>query len=222
MRRTDRLFALLNRLGDHALHRAGDLAARQGVSVRTLYRDIARLRASGVPVEGTPGAGYRLERALTLPPLTLSDAEVEALQIGLAVILQTPDPALHEAATSLTAKIDAALPEVTLPDAAAWQQIAAPFADMARGLSHLPTLRAAIRARQKLRIVYSCPDGRVETHVLRPERLDHLARSWVLSGWSESTKEAAQFRLDLIDTATALPELFTSTARPDGPGETSD
>lgn len=210
MRRTDRLFDLMTLLGDHALHRAADLAGALGVSVRTLYRDIERLQASGVPVQGTPGAGYRLEQAVTLPPLTLTQAEVEALQIGLAVILQSPDPGLLEAARGLTAKIDAALPEVALPDSEAWQRTAAPFADMARGLSHLPTLRAAIRARQKLRIVHTRSDGTVETHVLRPSRLDHLARSWVLSGYSESAGKPLQFRLDLIDTATALPELFTA------------
>ncbi|MFD2738623.1 helix-turn-helix transcriptional regulator [Sulfitobacter aestuarii] len=208
MRRSDRLFALLDSLGDHEIHRASDLAARHGVSLRTLYRDIDRLQRAGVPVSGTRGLGYRLAPALTLPPLTLQEDEVEALQLALAIVLQIPDPEMQAAAASLTDKIDAALPERTLPDDDAWQRIAHPFADPGRGLAHLPVLRAAIRARQKLRIVHTAQSGAVESHVLHPHRLEHQARTWLLSGYSETGETMLRLRLDLIETAEPLPELF--------------
>ena len=209
MRRSDRLFALLSTLGDHTLHRAEDLAAAQNVSLRTLYRDLGRLQSSGVPVTGTRGAGYRLDRATTLPPLTLTDPEIEALQLALAVVLETTDPDLKSAATTLASKIDQSLPLEGVQQATDWQHIEHPFANAARGLGHLPVLRAAIRARQKLKIVYNSPDKTLHSLILHPASLHHQARSWILKGWSENTGTDIALRLDLIETADALPELFT-------------
>ncbi len=209
MRRSDRLFALLTTLGDHRVHRAKDLALAQAVSLRTLYRDIARLQASGVPVSGTRGTGYRLDRATALPPLTLTDPEIEALQLALAVVLETTDPDLKAAATSLAGKIDAALPTEQMPDASDWQITEHPFANAARGMGNLPILRAAIRARQKLKILYNGPDKTLRRLILHPRALTHHARSWTVSGWDETARQDTLLRLDLIETAEALPELFS-------------
>jgi predicted DNA-binding transcriptional regulator YafY len=209
MNRSDRLFALLKTLGDHQVHRAEDLAATQAVSLRTLYRDIGRLQSSGVPVAGTRGTGYRLARATLLPPLTLTDPEVEALQLALAIVLETTDPDLKSAATSLAAKIDAGLPLAGSDPAADWQQLEHPFANAARGMGHLPILRAAIRARQKLKITYNGSDATLHNLVLHPTALHHQARSWILQGWDETQSKTTTLRLDLIENADALPELFT-------------
>jgi predicted DNA-binding transcriptional regulator YafY len=209
MNRTDRLFALLDTLSDNALHRAEDLAAAQNVSLRTLYRDIGRLQSSGVPVTGTRGAGYRLEPATTLPPLTLTDPEIEALQLALAIVLETTDPALKSAATSLAAKIDGSLPLEGSHPANDWQRIEHPFANAARGMGHLPILRAAIRARQKLKLIYNNPDATLRSLILHPASLQHQARSWILKGWDETQDAQVALRLDLIENAEALPELFT-------------
>ena len=215
MRRSDRLFALLSRLEDHGLHRAGDLAATLGVSLRTLYRDIGRLQAAGVPVSGTRGAGYRLAQATSLPPLTLTDPEIEALQLALAVVLETTDPDLKAAATSLAAKIDAALPQEAETQQTDWQRLQHPFANAARGMAHLPVIRAAIRARQKLKILYNGDTGRdaiLRSLTLHPIALTHHARSWTVSGWDATTRQNTDLRLDLIESADALPELFNPDA----------
>jgi predicted DNA-binding transcriptional regulator YafY len=209
MNRSDRLFRLLETLGDHRLHRAEDLATAQAVSLRTLYRDIGRLQSSGVPVAGTRGAGYQLGQATLLPPLTLTDPEVEALQIALAIVLETTDPDLKSAATSLAAKIDAGLPLAGSDPAADWKQIEHPFANAARGMGHLPILRAAIRARQKLKITYNGADAILRSLILHPASLQHQARSWILQGWDQTNATNTTLRLDLIENAEALPELFT-------------
>lgn len=208
MRRSDRLFQLITTLDDNALHRAQDLAAKHNVSLRTLYRDIRRLQTAGLPVTGTRGAGYRLAREVTLPPLSLTENEVEVLQLGLAIVLQSPDPDLREHAETLANKIDNVLPEATSQDPAHWDQIPNPFADAARGLTHMSTLRAAIRARQKLRLLYNSEGGQMRQYTLQPRTLAHQARSWVLTAFSEETLTLETFRLDLIETAQPLPELF--------------
>lgn len=46
----------------HSLATAAALAARLGVSERTIYREIGRLRADGVRILGEPGVGYMIKR----------------------------------------------------------------------------------------------------------------------------------------------------------------
>ncbi|MCG8446645.1 MAG: HTH domain-containing protein, partial [Hyphomicrobiales bacterium] len=58
MRRADRLFQLLQYLRGGRLVTAATLAERLEVSERTVYRDIADLKASGVPIDGEAGVGY--------------------------------------------------------------------------------------------------------------------------------------------------------------------
>ncbi|WP_370401752.1 helix-turn-helix transcriptional regulator [Sulfitobacter sp. JB4-11] len=206
--RADRLYDLLRLLRGGGVQRAGDLAARLGVSTRTIYRDVERLAASGVPVTGTRGTGYVLAQDITLPPLTLTAAEIEALNLSLAVLAEAADDDLRTAATSLSAKLDAALPTEALSDADAWKTTFSPFADASRTLSHLPLLRSAIKVRQKVVLTYTGADGTVTRRVIRPLRTAYVARSWTLTAWCELREGLREFRLDLIESADALPELF--------------
>ena len=91
--------------------RAATLAARFGVSERTIYRDMDRLIAAGLPIVGTPGQGYRITADITLPPLNLTRQELEALHLGLEVIGDSAEPDLSAAAQSLSQKIDSQLAE---------------------------------------------------------------------------------------------------------------
>ncbi|APE43902.1 transcriptional regulator [Sulfitobacter alexandrii] len=208
MPRSDRLFDLLRLLQDGALHRAEDLARRMGVSVRTIYRDMDRLAASGVPVKGSRGAGYALEDAITLPPLTLTAKELEALNLGLAIVAQAADAELQTAADSLADRIDSVLPAQAMAAAEAWKTALSPFADPARNLTHLSLLRPAIRARQKVALTYTADDGFVARRTVRPLHLEYRGRVWALTAWCEGVDRFGLFRLDRIETAEALPELF--------------
>lgn len=212
MPRSDRLFEILKRLRDEQVHRAQDLAAHFGVSTRTIWRDMEALVASGVPVEGTRGAGYRITQAIALPPLTLTQAELEAMTLGLAVVSQASDTRLKEAAGTLGAKLDTALPEVGIAQADAWKVAPSPFADPTRMLAHMPLLRSAIQARQKVRITYTSNAGAISNRVLRPLKLELWGKLWVLSAWCETHGGFDDFRLDLMDSAEALPELFVDEA----------
>ena len=113
--------------------------------------------------------GYMATGAITLPPLSLSAGELEALNLGIAIVAQAADAELASAAASLAGKIDAVLPQQVIAEADTWKFAVYPFADAARGLAQMPTLRAAIKARQKLRIDYRRIDGTASTR--RRERL---------------------------------------------------
>ncbi len=126
MRRTDRLFDLIQLIRDGRLHRAADLAERLEVSVRTIYRDMDTLVASGIPVEGERGVGYILRAPIFLPPVTLTLTELEALHLGVALVRKAADPELQQAASSLSDKIDQALPDTRRLRAGAWRSLPRP------------------------------------------------------------------------------------------------
>ena len=209
MPRKDRLFDLIDLLRDGKTHRAETLANRFGVSVRTIYRDMDRLAASGLPLRGTPGSGYRLTPGISLPPLTLTEDELEALNLGLAIVAQAADDRLRAAADGLAARIDSALPASTIAEAAQWTDVLSPFADPTRNLRHMPLLRSALQARQKVRLTYTGMGGTVTSRIIRPLHLGYVGRIWTLTAWCELRDAFRTFRLDLIETAEALPELFS-------------
>jgi len=215
MRRTDRLFDIIQILRDGTLHRAQDIAERLEVSVRTIYRDMDTLVASGVPVSGERGVGYMATKAITLPPLTLTAAELEALNLGMAIVAEAADADLKSAALSLADKIDAVLPTQTMAEADAWKFALSPFANAARGLAHMATLRSAIKTRQKLRLSYRRTDNSLTTRTVRPLHMEYWGRVWTLTAWCEVRSDFRVFRIDLIETVAPLPELFV-----DEPGKT--
>ncbi len=208
MRRTDRLFDLLQILRDGKLHTAQEMAEQLEVSVRTIYRDMDTLQMSGVPVEGERGVGYMATGAITLPPLSLSAEELEALNLGIAIVAEAADPDLARAAMRLGDKLDAVLPTQVISDADSWKFAVYPFADAARGLGHMPTVRAAIKARQKLRLQYQSIDGSRSERTIRPLHMEYWGRVWTLTAWCEMRAAFRVFRIDLIENAQALPELY--------------
>ncbi|MCT4553757.1 MAG: HTH domain-containing protein [Pelagimonas sp.] len=210
MTRKSRLYALMDRLRDGELHTAEAMAQDLGVSVRTIYRDMETLAASGVPVEGARGYGYTARAAITLPPLNLTQAELDALHLALATLGAADLPEQAQAAQSLSAKIEAVLPQETGPAPAPFGFATDAFAEAAKGFAHMPKIRAAIRARQRLRLTIEN-----KTHDLRPLKLDYWGRVWTCRAWSETTNSFLSFPLEQITTLTALPGLFV-----DEPGKT--
>ena len=210
MPRTDRLYDLIQILRDGRLHRAQDIADRLGVSLRTVYRDMDTLSASGVPIEGERGRGYQATAAISLPPLNLTLTELEALHLGLSVVGEAGDSELQAAARTLSSKIDALLPEDRSTPPVGWGAAVYPFAEAALGFQHMPALRGAIRARQKIRVT-----GASGSQIIRPLSLDYWGRLWTVTVWSEDTRDFKVLRLDQIKSLQVLPQLFV-----DEPGTT--
>jgi len=199
--------ALIQHLRDGALHKAADLAAATDVSLRTIYRDMDTLAASGVPIEGERGIGYRVTAAITLPPLNLTMTEVEALHIGLLAVGQNGDAELSSAAHTLSAKLDAVMPEDRSRAPSGYGFAIYPFADAARGFQYLPMIRQAIRARQKLKLTMHGSDQTV-----RPLQLDYWGRLWTCVVWNEKIRDFAELRVDQITALKTLPSLFVDEA----------
>ncbi|MGR3513286.1 MAG: helix-turn-helix transcriptional regulator [Paracoccaceae bacterium] len=215
MRRTDRLFELIQLLRDGRLHRGKDLAEQLGISVRTLYRDMDTIIASGIPVEGERGLGYMMTAPITLPPLNLTLSELEALHLGLSVVTKAADEELQKAAETLSTKIDAVLPEDRSAPASGWGFAVYPFAEAARGFVHMAPLRAAIRARRKIDIAYTAPEKPATERRVRPLQMEYWGRVWTLTGWCELRADFRVFRVDRIQTLDISFDTFE-----DEPGKT--
>ncbi|MEO8280390.1 MAG: HTH domain-containing protein, partial [Ideonella sp.] len=111
MSRAERLLSLIQLLRRHRRPVSGSaLAGELGISLRTLYRDIASLQAQGAAIDGAPGFGYVLQPGFMLPPLMFTTDEIEALVLGSRWVADRADPRLGAAARQARAKIAAVLP----------------------------------------------------------------------------------------------------------------
>ena len=195
MRRTDRLFDLINILRDGKLHRAKDIAETLEVSVRTVWRDMATLMATGLPVEGERGVGYMLSAPITLPPVALTREELEALRLGVMLVASAADPSLARAAASLRAKIAAVTPGGTEEAGAETFVFSSPEA--AKAAPHLGLIRRALRERLTLALTYSDMKGEETQRRIRPLQLEFWGRAWTLTAWCELRNDFRVFRVDL-------------------------
>lgn len=211
MRRADRLFRLVEILRSKRLATGSWLAEQLGVSLRTLYRDIADLGRSGVPIEGEAGVGYRLRYRLDLPPLLFDVAELEALLVGSRMVQAWGDDDLAQAATAALAKIHNVLPELLRREA----QQARLFIPAQSGgrPHHLTELRHAVRARRIVRMAYTREDGTASQRTLWPLGLFFWGRNWTLVGWCLLRCGFRHFRVDRIQGLSVGDETF-----PDQPG----
>lgn len=212
MSRSARLFDLLHVLRSHRRAVSGQALAQQlGVSIRTLYRDIASLQAQGAQIEGEPGVGYVLKPGFVLPPLMFRPEEIEALVLGARWVAQQTDAGLAAAARSALARIAAVLPPDLRYDLEASALLVA-LSPTSQSADHEPAtppvapelLRQAVRTEHKLRMGYADAQGAVSERVIWPFALAYFERARVLMAWCELRQDFRYFRTDRITRAELL------------------
>lgn len=198
MRRADRLFDIVHTLRGRRLTTAAQLAEWLEVSERTIYRDIADLIASGMPIEGEAGVGYRLHHQFELPPMMFTHNEIDALVAGAKLISAWGSDLLTSGARSALSKISAALP----PDKRQVLEnspIHAPrFHVDARVSQHMDDVRRAIAAQRIVRLHYEDADGATSERLIHPLGLFYWGNRWTMAAWCELRADYRTFRLDRI------------------------
>ena len=155
MRRADRLFQIVQYLRGGRLTTARRLAERLEVSERTIYRDIADLVGSGVPIEGEAGVGYVMRAGFDLPPLMFTRDEIVALTAGARMIRAWGGAGMARAAEEALVKIGAVLPEPERDRAQRVQVHAMAMPEMSDDLrARIDALEAAVEARERLVLAY--------------------------------------------------------------------
>jgi predicted DNA-binding transcriptional regulator YafY len=169
MTKAERVLTVLEALQDRPSLSGPELARRLGIDARTVRRDVASLRALGIPVEAErgPAGGYRLRPGYRMPPLMLTAAEATAVALGLIAARRDgldADGAL--------AKIGRVLPdEVRLRVEALEQTLGftgRPHEAMPPKGEHLLLLAEAARRGRRVRGRYTASDGLESVRELSP------------------------------------------------------
>lgn len=177
MRRADRLFQIVQHLRGGRLVTAQKLGTWLEVSERTIYRDIADLQSTGVPIDGEAGVGYMMREGFDLPPLMFTRDEIVALVAGARMVRAFGGATMARAADEALVKIGAVLPD-TEKDRIARTEIHTPMwvvSDAAREAIDL--IERSIEKRQVLTIDYNDEAGRSTARDVRPLGLWFWARS---------------------------------------------
>jgi predicted DNA-binding transcriptional regulator YafY len=205
MSRSIRLLGLLQAMrGRHRPVTAAQLAKELEVSERTIYRDVADLMVRGAPIEGEAGVGYILRPGLFLPPLMLSEVEVEAILLGLRYVDQRGDDVLQAAASVALAKITAVLPPQAQAQIMNPLSTPGPSSTLPNTGAPLGELRTAIRSQSRLDITYEDEQDRRTQRVVWPVLLSFMDRARVLAAWCELRQDFRTFRTDRIKAMTPL------------------
>lgn len=198
MRRADRLFDIIQILRGGRLRTAQEIADQLEVSIRTIYRDIDALVASGVPIEGERGIGYVLRGQTLLPPLSFTVSELQALALGAQLVKAWADKELAQAAEEVLAKVDAVVPIERRDEL--WRKDLRAFGLRigADERARLSLLRQALREKRKVALSYADADGALTERLVRPLSLEAWGHAWTLTAWCEMRQDFRAFRLDRI------------------------
>jgi len=202
MRRADRLFQIVQHLRGGRLVTARKLAEELEVSERTIYRDVADLVGSGVPIEGEAGVGYVMRAGFDLPPLMFTKSEVSALVAGARLIRAWGGLEMAKAAEEALVKIRDVLPEAERETAETVQIHAMnPFWPDPVDRRRLDDLDRAVNERITLTIDYADAEGQTTTRAVRPVGLWFWGKVWTLVAWCELRADFRMFRVDRITDA---------------------
>ena len=207
MQRTERLFAIAEVLrGRRSGVTAQELADRFGVTLRTIYRDLASLQAAELPVRADRGrgGGYALAHHYSLPPVNFSAREAALLlsagrhlaNMRVLPFIATLESALDKVQAALSKSAQRELLQQL--DALVFLGVPAPAVS--------EDVRAALeQAWFEHRPLRICYEGRIASERRVRVRQILMERGVTLLNCNDlDNGEPRQFRLDRIRWATVL------------------
>lgn len=214
MRKAERLFQLTNLIRNKQPITAERLAEELELSVRSIYRYIDDLSVSGIPIYGTPGIGYQLDKNFELPPLNLTDKELDALMLGVGMVSSWTGDELSQAAKSLAGKIESSLPKQLKENYS--RVIFAPNIKP-NPLAKIKTrknwelLHASIKSQNVIKIGYISLDEKESKRSVKPLGLFYWGAKWTLASWCNHRNDYRSFRVDRILDIEVTSESFELT-----------
>ncbi|RSM69777.1 transcriptional regulator [Actinoplanes sp. ATCC 53533] len=214
-----RLLSMLLLLQTRGRLSAGQLAAELGISVRTAYRDLARLQAAGVPLYAETGqhGGYRLVEGYRTRLTGLSGGEARALFLA-GLPAPAADLGLAEEVAAARLKLLAALPaelrDQATRTAAVFHLDAPGWYQEAEAQPHLTVLMDAVVAQHAVDVGYRRWRAPQEVRRrLRPYGLVLKSGTWYLVAATGDAGRVATYRVAQVREVTVTAERF---ARPAG------
>ncbi len=210
-----RLITLIMLLQNRPNQKAGELAGKLGVSVRTLHRYFEMLDEMGIPIysERGPQGGFSLVRGYKMPPLVFTPEEAVAVHLGTSLVGEMWGQLYREAAEGALAKLDNVLPDEQRREAA-WARRSLVATGMHRAdpslLSPLlDKIRTGARQQRQVRIRYQgSTSDQTSERLVDPYALAHRSGWWYLVGYCHLRQGLRTFRVDRIQELELLSQKF--------------
>ena len=199
-----RLLSLLSLLQMRREWTGSELAGRLEIDVRTVRRDVDKLRSLGYPIESARGiaGGYRLGAGGELPPLLLDDAEAVAVAVGLRTAASGSINGIEEASVRAMTKLEQLLPTRLRRRVKALGDVTSAFSFQAPGdqidADHLTDVATACRDGMQLRFSYVARDDRSSQRRTEPAAVVYSGWRWYLVAWDLDREDWRTFRVDRI------------------------
>lgn len=201
---SSRTLRLLSLLQTHRYWPGDELAQRLEVSIRTLRRDIDRLRELGYPVQASRGVdgGYQLAPGAALPPLVLDDEEAVALAVALQTSVHGAVTGIAESSVRALAKVIQVMPARLRTRVEAVRAATISPTWNASGPEVTPESLVAVaqtcRDTERLEFGYTAASGQNTERQVEPLRLVRLGRRWYLVAYDLVRHDWRSFRLDRL------------------------
>ena len=187
--------------------------------MRTVRRDVDKLRLLGYQIKGTPGAGggYRLGGGSDVPPLLFEDDEAMAVAVVLGVSASAAVPGVERGALAALAKLDRLLPPRLRTQLLALRAATVPLVSPTEFVSteHLIQLAQACDNHQRARFSYSAQEGQLSHRRVEPHRLVATERRWYLVAYDLERDDWRTFRVDRMSEVEVLGHTFIPRALDD-------
>lgn len=202
-KRFDRIVAILIQLQSKKIVKAQELADRFEVSLRTIYRDIRTLEASGVPIYSEAGVGYALMEGYRLPPVMFTREEVSSFIAAEKLMQKFTDPALGNHYATAMFKLKSVLRSndkdylANIASSVLMQATEPIFND--NSPNTLAVLFESIAEKKQILLKYTTYEKNETTQRnLEPVGVFHDHNNWYFLGYCHLRKDYRQFRTDRI------------------------
>ena len=209
--RLSRLTSILTQLQSKRLVTATELAEKYNVSVRTIYRDIRSLEASGIPICTEEGRGYSLLEGYTLPPVSFTEQEANALITGYSLISRNKDSSLVKNYEDAISKVRSVLRHTEKDKAQLLSERVVFVKNLSKTTTSniLSTVQLAITSLNIIEIKYkSLYKDEESMRSIEPQALYHTQDNWILIAWCRLRNDFREFRLDRVLTIKLLSDQF--------------
>jgi len=220
MNRIDRISAILIQLQSRRVVKAGDIAERFNISLRTVYRDIKTLEEAGIPLIGEAGVGYSIMDGYRLPPVMFTREEATAFLTAEKFVEKLTDASTNAQYQSAMYKVRAIL-KTSEKDAlenldGSIEVMKSHSQRRAAGTNdHIQTILDSIIHKKVLCIDYFAAHNQENTRRdIEPVGVVYLDAFWHLIAYCRLRNDYRDFRIDRIRKLVVTDNSYNSSKHP--------
>lgn len=197
-----------------------ELATLFGVSRRTIFRDLNKLEAIGLPITHDPVDGYGVMKEYRIPPIQFNPKELSTLMVGIQFVKAQVNQSLSEDATMVESKIRQVInPELrAFMDLMAERMVIDPsmtFQSEKQKGGDWYTLSGAIASQKTITFSYKNKKGIKEDRKVDPYLLVFYTDHWNLIGFSHERDSIRNYILEKVTNLVVTDESYAPKVKLD-------